>query len=51
MRKVEVSWNKLEEALRASGILLEDDKTVEKIEGVTLKKPKVLLILTREVRT
>ena len=50
MRKVAVSWDKLEETLKASGVLLEDDKTIERIAGVTLKKPRVLLIFTEEVK-
>ena len=49
MRKIEIPWDKLEETLKASGVLMEDDRTTEEIEGVTLAKPKVLLIFTKEV--
>ena len=50
MRKVEVSWNTLEKSLKASGVLMEDDKHVEKIDGVTLAKPRILVVFTKEVK-
>jgi len=51
MRKIEIPWDELEETLKASKVLMEDDKTTEKIEGVTLAKPRVLLVFTKEVKS
>ncbi len=50
MRKIEVPWDKLEETLRASGILWEGDKTTERTDGVMLTKPRVVLIFTKRVK-
>ncbi len=50
MRKIRINWDDLEKMLKNSGVVMEDDKTIERIKEVTLVKPRVILVHTEEIK-